>query len=265
MRSGLILALAAGFSLLALYVSFVSTFLQANLLAGATVLELSIFTLQLLKVAVIASIKRLRNSPAAVILDILGAELVVLLTALAIVYVYPGIQSAPSLMTQILLAWIAGVATFGTPFAAYRLAKSMLGGESLVGVLPSAVFLSEFMILLTAGANAASVSGNGLPDFTRAMLLVGAGVSTAGGQVTAATALPPLVILYISLLLYALALGESEGPSRLKGLAALALFATAVTYTAAYTASAFAVSLTYVVLPPTLVTVVLMWWGIREA
>lgn len=265
MRSGLLLALTAGVSLIALYANFVSTFVQANLLAGATALELSIFTLQFLKVCVIASIKRLRDFPASIILDIFGAELVILLAALAVGYVYPGIQSAPSLMSQILLSWIAGVATFGTPFAAYRLARAMLGGETLVSVLPSGIFLSEFMILLTAGANAASVSGHGLPDLTRAMLLVGAGVNTAGAQVAGATALPPLAVLYISLLLYALTLGEAEVASRLRDLAALALFATAVTYASAYAASAFAVNLTYVVLPPTLVTVVLMWWGTREA
>ena len=265
MRYTLVVSLAVAAALLALYVSFIGVFVGANLLATATTLELGIFGLQFVKVATVVSFRRLRNWPAANIVDILGAELVVLLPGLVISDLYLGFQTAPSFMIQILLSWIAGVAVFATPFAIYRLTRAMLRGEVLLAVLPSAVFLSEFMILLIAGANTTAVSGLGLPGLSRAILLVGAGASPVGAQVAGATTLAPLAIFYVSLLLYALAPLESAQWARLKGFAALALLATVVTYGSAYAASWLAVSLTYIVLPCALVTAGLMWWVTREA
>jgi hypothetical protein len=264
MKYGLVVSLAAAAALLALYVNFVEVFVQANLLQGATTLELGIFALQFAKIVTIVSVKPLRNSASAFIIDILGAELVVFLPALVIGNLYFGVQSAPTLMVQILLGWIAGVAAFGTPFATYRLAKAMIQGDNLVVVLPSGVFLSELMILLVAGANSAAASGLGLAGLSRAILLVGAGGSTVGAQVAGVTALPPLAILYVSLLLYALAPGEEGQLDRLRSLAGLALLATAVTYAGTYAASLLSLTMTYLVLPPTLLAVTLMWWATRE-
>jgi hypothetical protein len=264
-KFNLIVSLAAAAALLALYVSFVEVFIGANLLAAATAVELGVFFLQFVKIATVVSVKRLRNWPAVNLVDILGAELVILLPGLVISDLYLGFQGAPSLMVQTLLAWIAGVAVFATPFATYRLARSMIRGEALLAVLPSAVFLSEFVLLLVAGANAAAAAGLGLPGLSRAILLVGAGVGTAGAQVPGATALPPLVVLYVSLLLYALAPSEAGQWTRLRGFAALALLATVVTYAGAYAASWFALGLAYIVLPPTLVSAALIWWVTREA
>jgi len=264
MRYGLIVSLAAAAALLAIYVSFVAVLVGANLLTGATTLELGIFFLQFVKVVVIVSVKRLRNFPTVNIIDILGAELVILLLGLVISDLFLGVTAAPPLMVQVLLAWIAGIGTFATPFAIYRLAKAMSRGEVLLAVLPSAIFLSELMVLLVAGANASASTGLGLAGLSRAVLLVGAGINTVGAQVAGLTTLPPLVILYVSLLLYALSQGGSVGSGRIRGLAALGVLATAVAYVAAYGASFFALSLTYIVLPPTLFTAGLMWWLTRE-
>jgi len=263
-KYGLTVSLAASAALLALYVNFVELFAQGNLLNGATSLELGIFLLQLFKVIVIISIKRLRNSPSATVIDIFGAELVVLLPTLVIGNLYFGVSSAPDLMVQILLAWIAGVMTFGTPLATYRLAKAMVKGDSLVSVLPSAVFLSELMVLLVAGAGAASSSGLGLAGLSRSILLVGTGVAQAGAQVVGATTLPPLVILYVSLLLYALSPGDLVHSARLRGVAALALLGTSVTLAGTYEASQLALSMTFVVLPSALLSASLIWWVTRE-
>ena len=204
MRYTLTVSLAGSAALLALYVNFAEVFVRSDLLKGATTLELGIFLLQFFKVVAISAVRQLRSSPSATVIDIFGAELVVLLPSLVIGNLYFGDAAAPGLMVQILLAWIAGVMTFGTPLATYRLARAMVRGESLVSVLPSAVFLSELMILLVAGANAAAASGMGLAGLSRSILLAGTGVAQAGAQVAGATTLPPLVILYVSLLLYAL-------------------------------------------------------------
>jgi hypothetical protein len=259
-----VVSLAAAAALLALYVSFVDVFVGANLLAGATTLEFGIFFLQFIKVVSILAVKKLRNAPTVNLVDILGAELVVLLPGLVISDLYLGFAAAPSLMVQILLAWIAGVGAFATPLAAYRLARAMMRGEVLLAILPSAVFFSEFMILLVAGANAAAASGLGLAGLSRAMLLVGAGINTVGAQVAGLTALPPLGILYVSLLLYALSPGDGGQPSRLRSVAAFALLATLATYAGAYAASWFAVSLAYIVLPPALLGSAIVWWVTRE-
>ena len=265
MRYGFLVSLAAATSLLALYASFAMVFVGADLLAGATTLELGIFFLQFFKVVAVASIKKLRNFPPVILIDIFGGELVFLLPGLVISYLYLGLQSAPSLMVQILLAWISGVGAFATPFATYRLAKAMIRGEILLGVLPSAIFLSELIILLVVGATKAAASGLGLPGLSRAVLLVGADVGTMGATVTGVTALIPLVILYMSLLLYALNPGETKKSSGVRSLLVLGLLATVVTYIGVYAVSWFALSLTYAVLPVALVTATVMWLVTREA
>lgn len=264
MKYSLVLSITATSALLALYVNFAAVFVQADPLKGATSLESSIFLLQFFKVAAIASIKSLRNSSSATIVDIFGAELVVLLPALVIGNLYFGMESAPALMVQILLAWIAGVMTFGTPLAAYRIAKAMAKGEALVSVLPSMVFLSELMALLVVGANASASSGLGLAGLSRAILLVGGGITSPGTQVVSVTALPPLVIVYITLILYALSPRDLAISDQFRGVAGLALLATAVTLAGAYEASQFALPLTLTVLPPVLLTSFFMWWITRE-
>jgi len=264
-KYSLVVSLAAAAALLVLYVTFIEVFVGTNLLAAATTLELGVFFLQFIKLAAVVSVKKLRNWPTVNLVDILGAELVILLPGLVLSNLYFGFQAAPSLMVQILVAWIAGMAVFATPFATYRLARAMIHGEVLLAVLPSAVFLSEFIVLLIAGANATATSGLGFSGLSRAMLLVGAGSSTVGAQVAGVTALPPLAVLYVSLLLYALAPSDTGQWTRLRSFAALALLATVVTYGGAYAASWFAVSLTYVVLPSTSVTAALIWWVTREA
>jgi len=263
-RYGVLVSLTAAASLLFLYVSFVQVFIGEDLLSGATAIELGIFFLQFFKVVAMVFVRRLRDSRMVNLVDIFGAELVVLLIGLMISDLFLGFQAAPGLMVQILLAWIAGIATFATPFAIYRFARAMTRGEVLLAVLPSGVFLSEFMLLLAAGANAAAASGLGLAGLSRTMLLVGASLSASGAKIAGVTALPPLAIFYVSLLLYALA-PPAAGEWRLRGMAALALLATVVTYGCVYVASWFTANLAYVILPPTLIAATLMWWTAREA
>ena len=115
MRYTLTVSLAGSAALLALYVNFAEVFVRSDLLKGATTLELGIFLLQFFKVVAISAVRQLRSSPSATVIDIFGAELVVLLPSLVIGNLYFGDAAAPGLMVQILLAWIAGVMTFGTP------------------------------------------------------------------------------------------------------------------------------------------------------
>jgi hypothetical protein len=262
MKSNLLISLAAAVALLSLYLNFASTFAQPGVLSGATKLELGVFVLQFGKIVVILSGGRLRNTRFVNIIDILGIEIVILLPALAIATVFFGVHSAPALVNQTFLAWIAGVATFGSPYAIYRLTRAMYLGETLVVVLPSAIFLSEVLVVITAGASMASKTG--LQSLLRGILLVGAGISTTGAQTNGLTLLFPLSILYVSLLFYALAPLNAVKLEGLRGPAGLAVLATALTYVGAYAASEFALALTYLVLPTTILTVSLIWWATRE-
>jgi hypothetical protein len=256
--------LAAAAALLSLYFDFALTFVQADLLKGATALEFGIFTLQCCKIITIISVKRLRHAQFTNIVNILGAELVVLLPGLFIAYVYFGVQNVPSLVNQLFLAWIAGATTFGTPYAGYRLARAMTQGETLVTILPSTIFLSELLVLMVAGANSAASSGSGFTGLVRAMLQAAAGVAGVSALAVEETALLPLAVLYVSLLLYALVPGWDERYARFRNLAALALLATAVTCAGVYASSLMAVAMVYLVIPASLITVTLVWWVTRE-
>jgi hypothetical protein len=264
MRYWLFVPLATAAALVALYLSFVLTFVQSDLLQGATALELGIFGLQFAKIIAVFSVKSIRHAHFVNIVNILGAELVVLLPGLFIADVYFGVQNVPALVNQLFLAWIAGATVFGTPYAAYRLVRSMVRNESLVTVLPSTVFLSELLILLVAGANTAASSGSGLAGLVRAMMQVAVGTAPANIQGAGTTALVPLAVLFVSLLLYALTPGGDQRYARLRGLVGLALLATVVTWGGAYASSQFALSLIYFAVPPSLVTITLIWWATRE-
>jgi hypothetical protein len=262
MKSNLFISLAAAIALLLLYLSFALTFAQSGVATGATGLELGIFVLQFGKMVVIASVGRLRNTRFVNVIDVLGIEIVIMLPALAIATVFFGVHSAPSLVNQTFLAWVAGVASFGSPYAIYRLTRAMYLGETLIVVLPSAILLSEILIVIIAGASIAS--GTGLQGFSRGILLVGAGISTTAAHIDELTLLLPLSILYVSLLLYSVAPLDAVQLGRLRGPAGLAVLATALTYAGAYAASEFALALTYLVLPATILTVSLIWWATRE-
>ena len=255
--------LATASALMALYLSYAATFVASDLLRGATGLELFIFLFQLLKIAGVMSVKRLRGTSLVNVVDLLGAELLVLLPGLAFAGTFSGVQSAQSLATQVLLAWIAGAASFGALYGVYRLALAMVRGERLVVVLPSAIFLSELLVLLVAGASSASAAGQGLPALSVGMIQAGTGAAVSGARAAGSIALFPLAVLYVSLLLYALDPAGSGAYVQPRGLAAVALPAASVTYAAAYVASQSALPMTYLSVPSTLLTFSVVWWIAR--
>jgi hypothetical protein len=96
------------------------------------------------------------------------------------------------------------------------------------------------------------------------MLRVAVGAAPATAQGAGTTALVPLAVLYVSLLLYALTPGGDERYAGLRGLAGLALLATAVTYAVAYASYQLSVALVYFVVLPSLLTATVIWWSTRE-
>ncbi len=254
---------AVAAALAALYLSYVLTFVEANLLSGATAVELSVFTLQFLKIAVTVSVGRLRTMSFVNIFDLLGAELVAVLPLLIVADISFGVQSAPATASEFLLGWIAGVTTFGAPYGIYRLVRAMEKREALVVVLPSAIFLSELLVLLVAGADTASASGAGFADLPKDMIQAGAGAAVSGARTAGAVSFVPLAVLYVTLLLYALGAGGTEAYLSPRGLAALGLLVTVATFAGAYAAYQEALSLTYFAVPVSIITASVAWWFAR--
>ncbi len=256
------LALAAAFA--ALYLQFAIALGQSDILQRATSLEQMIFALQIGKIAIIASVKRLRDMRFVNVINILGAELVVALPVLALADLALGDQGTSSVLSQIFLGWVAGAATSLTPYAVYRLARAMILRDSLVVVLPSGVLLTEVVLLLQMGTSSAISSGLGISSLSRTIILVGGGAVTSGAYPIEVLTLIPLSIIYISLVLHGLAPHEGLKPKKFVVVASLALAGTAVAYSGSYASSVFATPFAYFSIIPTLLTASLVWWRTRE-
>ena len=262
MKFALLIPLAAAFALAFLYVDFAYALADSGVFSRATPLEIMILGIQVGKVVVISAVKRLRNIGLMNYINIAGAELPFLLLGLLLVYLDLGSHSIANLMNQVFLAWVAGVTIAGAPYWIYRLARGMWNRERLTVVLPSAIFLSELIVLLLVGARSTATSGSGLIGLSRAILLYSVGLAGKGVLTFDSYTIVIFAILYVSLILHAL-LPADWNPSSVTRASVLALFASVITYSAAYMASEFSVPMLYIVLPPTLMAAGLIWWFTR--
>jgi len=258
-------ALAAGAALALLYLDFAYSLVQSNVVSHASAFEQGIFFLQFGKVAVIAAFRRFRDMHFVNVVNVMGAEVVVALPALALVTVAFGSQDASILTGQLFLAWIAGAAASVTPYATYRVTRAMLRRDPLLIVLPSGVVLSELLLLLKSGTESAAASGTGLAGLSRAIILLGGGSAAPGTQLQGAAILVPLSVIYVSFLLHSLSPGGDPTMRKFVTVAGFAVVVTGLTYAGTLVASTFSFPLPYLVLPPTLVTAALVWWSTREA
>ena len=262
MKYALFIPLAAAFSLAFLYVDFAYTLAVSGVFSRATPLELSILGIQVGKVAIISSVKRLRNMRLINYINVAGAELPFLLLGLLLVYLDLGSHSIANLMNQVFLAWVAGVTIAGAPYGIYRLTRGMWNRERLSFVLPSAIFLSELIVLLLVGARLTATSGSGLVGLSRAILLYSVGLAGKGVLTLDFYTLIIFAILYVTLILHALLPADLDSNSVTRA-SALALFASVITYSAAYLASEFSIPMMYIALTPTLLAAGLIWWITR--
>lgn len=262
MKYALFIPLAAASALAFLYLDFAYTLAASGIFSRATPLEFGILGIQVGKVAVISSTKRLRNIRLINYINIAGAELPFLLLGLLLAYLDLGSHSIANLMNQVFLAWVAGVTIAGAPYGIYRLTRGMRNKERLAVVLPSAVFLSELIVLLLVGARLSATSGSGLVGLSRAILLYSVGLAGKGVLTLDSYTLVVFAILYVSLILHALLPADLDSSSVTRA-SALALFASIITYSAAYLSSGFSVPMLYFVLPPTMLSAGLIWWITR--
>jgi len=261
-KYALLIPLVTAFALGFLYVDFAYTLADSGVFSRATPLEIGILGIQVVKVAVIGGVKRLRNLRLINYINIAGAELPFLLLGLLLLYLDLGSHSIANLMNQVFLAWVAGVTIAGAPYGIYRLTRGMWNRERLSVVLPSAIFLSELIVLLLVGARLIANSGSGLIGLSRAILQYSVGLAGKGVLTLNTYAIVIFAILYVSLILHALLPADLDS-STIARASALALFASIITYSAAYLASEFSLPMVYIVLPPTFLAAGLIWWVTR--
>ena len=262
MKYALLIPLATASALVFLYVDFAYTLVGSGVFSRATPLEIGILVLQVGKVAVISGVNRLRNISLINYINIAGAELPFLLLGLLLVYLDLGSHSIANLMNQVFLAWVAGVTVAGAPYGIYRLARGMWNRERLSVVLPSAIFLSELIVLMFVGARSIASTGSGLVGLSRAILLYSVGLAGKGVLTSDSYTIIIFAVLYVSLILHAL-LPADWSASSVTRASVLAVFASIITYSAAYLASEFSVPMLYIVLPPTLLSAGIIWWITR--
>jgi hypothetical protein len=265
MNGSRLVPLAAAAALSVLYLEFAYSLVLSGLVQNATALQQAIFLLQFAKVGTISAIGRFRNTRFVNMVNLLGAEVVVLLPVLAVATVSLGSGEASSLLSQIFLSWIAGAASAVAPYSIYRMARAMVRKERLIVVLPAGIVISELVLLMQAGAASAAASGEGLLGISRTILLLGGGTVATGAQLQGLVVLVSLSVFYVAFLLHGLTSQGDMATSKFAAVTGFAVLVTAITYGGALVASFFSLPFAYLCLPPTLIASGLFWWLTRGA
>jgi hypothetical protein len=217
MRTKTLLAFTAGSALATLYTRSVWIVAAAGLLANAGAFQFGMIMLQILKLIVILSFRRLRAANLVMIFDFFSLELL-LLPVLVLVGLLTGDASVTGFEYGLFSTWPLSLALVFVPFAAFRVTRGVLRDELPSSVIPGAVLVTG---LAAFSAQVVSTSPSGATaDFTGA--LVGGFVSSAakfpalGLDPIIALALP---VLYVSLAVYAaigrIPTGAAPGPALL--------------------------------------------------
>lgn len=203
MKANSMVSLAAMGALLLIDLNYVAAFARSDILQAATRIELAVFLLQLAKTAVILGWKRLREAGTAVLVDVYGAE-VLLIPVLLVASFFVRPLAIDAAVSQLIRGWLAGAPFFALPFVAYRLRRTMVRSGSLPNVLPTGIVAAEFGVLLANSSVSAAAGNTGLAG-------VAAFVSLNGvSAVDSPYIFVSLTVLYASLLVYAV-LGLDSG------------------------------------------------------
>lgn len=245
---------AAAAALLFIDAQYMVEFVRSGIIDPAVGFVTFVFLLQVAKTVVIFVFRDLRNAKAAILVDIYGAELL-LLPALLVGYLFFDVAVMQRLSDQMLQGWLTGAAFGALPLVAYRVVRGMLKGARLTEVLPTGIVSTELGILLHDGVVSATRAHTGLKgvlDFT----LTGNGGRLAASPETFVAA----ATVYISLLLYALVGRNLDPPPDLTKALALGGGATllAAAWVVALSSSSLAMEVVFV--PPTLGMATVTWW-----
>lgn len=251
------MAYATTGGLLFVDLNFLAVFALSGILRSATQIELLVFSLQVVKIFFVIGVKRLRESGPALIVDLFGAELL-LLPLLVAMDLFAGLGELSSVLSQLLTGWMVGVACVGLPYAAFKIGRSMMRSASLASVLPTSVVVSELSVLFANASFAAAASQTGVAGVAEVAFL-GRGSAFSGSPLNFLA----LIAVYISLLLYAVVGMDAkvviDGPKAL----VLAVLATSASVALAVLFSLFSLPLALAYIPPTVAIVSASWWLTR--
>jgi len=202
MRTGPVLAFVVGSALASLYLRSVLIVVASGYLANAGSFQVGMIILQILKLVVILSFRRLRDANMVMIFDLFSVELL-LLPVLVLANLLTGDNSVAGFEYALFSTWPLGLAMVFVPFAAYRVTRGVLRDELPSSVIPGAVLVTG-LAAYSAQVVSATPSNAATADFTRA--LVGGFISSAG--IFAPLSLDPIIaltlpVLYVSLATYA--------------------------------------------------------------
>ncbi|MDG6985335.1 MAG: hypothetical protein JRM73_01130 [Nitrososphaerota archaeon] len=237
--------------------NYVYLFLHSNILNQATWFELLIFGVQFVKTGVALAFKDFRDGDPALLVDLYGAEFLIIPVAFALIFVV-GAAPVGALLNELIRGWMVGVAFAGLPYAAYRIGRSMLRSGTLSTVLPSAIMAAEFGVLFVNATSSAVASQSGLigvADFA----LLGKGTIASGDP----WVFGALSVLYASLLIYAVMAFESRVTLSATRALEMGAAGTGATLVLAYAFSPLALPIVFVLLPPTMFIAAASWWFTR--
>jgi hypothetical protein len=251
------IALTAAVAVLYVDVGLLVFFAQSDILLKATGLELLFFFAQFVKLAVVLAFKRLRYASTALMVDVYGAEMLLLPVILAsyVAFHPAGLLEATNQMVQ---GWIVGVAVTGLLYSAFRLVRGMMRSDRLTTVLPLGLVSVELGVLLTEGTETASKAHSGLRGVAVSAFLQGGGTSAASPWLFGAVG-----VVYVSLLLYALVGWDLEQMTDRNRALLLGAAATLASAALVYFLPSLPLAIDFVLVPPTLAVMASSWWITR--
>ncbi|MDA4128609.1 MAG: hypothetical protein OK422_04045 [Thaumarchaeota archaeon] len=198
----LALAIGSGGAVLGLYGVFLVELISGGTFLPQTAFEYTILSFQLFKLAIIASIKRLREGSMAFLFDIFAVEMLVF-PVLIVLALATGEGAYLGFAGSIFFVWPSAVLIVFPLISIYRFVRSVLRVGAPSGVLPTAISHFGLFAFVLGVVNSTSTSG-GLAGLSKQLITalvsqasLPADVLSTETEATAALA------LYVSLILYA--------------------------------------------------------------
>jgi hypothetical protein len=196
-------AAAAGSALLYLYISFISSFFSNPNLYPQTTVEIAVVAAQIVKVAIILSVKRLRFARSATIWVIFALE-TLSIPFLTGAYFVTGDRSYLELFRSLFSIWPVALLLVTPPYLIFRFCAEMFTSAKLTKVMTSAVTEFSFLtfianIFLTGASTVNSM------ESVLTLFVTGIGTAARSGQgITLPSNLltPPSIIFYLTLVIY---------------------------------------------------------------
>ena len=260
MRTARLVIAASTVAVLAWFaLAYGTELLSSGLLWTAPWLTTFLFVVELLKTTIIFALKDLRGASPATVVDLYGADLLVI-PALAVANLVHGGPAIPAILPQVFTGWMAGAALGGLIYTSYRIGRSMLRSGELKTIIPGSLLAAEIGLVFYGSALTADASGKGMAGFVQSVLGGGVNLSTYGVSVFAA-----LGVLFASLAAYAANGASWNGPTETNLSLLLASLSVAAVLGCSILVSAFGLPVTLVFALLTVAAVSVSWWAGHEA